>query len=92
MPDADSMPHSRRGVGMIRGRESASPTFKVGDRIRLRARYIQLFPGDSGVIVGVLLDPMRSLFNEYLVQFPDQSKASLFQFQICIDEKAWNIS
>jgi hypothetical protein len=77
---------------MIGNSKSASQTFNVGDRIRLRRRFVHLYPGDSGVIVGVVVDPMRSLFNEYLVQFPDQSNASLFQFQICVDEKAWKIS
>ena len=77
---------------MIGNSKSASQTFKVGDRIRVRPAFARLYAADSGMIVGVVVDPMRSLFNEYLVQFPDHSKASLFQFQICVDEKAWKIS
>jgi hypothetical protein len=83
----------RWGVGkMASDSKSASPTFRIGDRVRLRPGFAHLYAGDSGVIVGVVVDPMRSLFNEYLVQFSDQSKASLFQFQICEFEKAWKIS
>ena len=70
----------------------ASPTFKIGDRVRLHPKFAHLYAGDSGVIVGIVVDPMRSLFNEYLVQFSDHSKASLFQFQIREFEKAWKIS
>ena len=71
---------------MIQVPESAGHRFKVGDRICLRRRFVRLYPAESGVIIGVIPDPMRSLFNEYLIEFPDRSTASLFQFQIYREE------
>ena len=67
---------------MFRSQESSKKTFKIGDRIHLRVRFSHLYPNSSGVVVGVTLDPIRSLFNEYTVEFPDQSKDTVFQFQI----------
>lgn len=71
---------------MIRGPETAKKRYRVGDRIRIRPRFMHLFPADLGVIRGVVTDPMRSLFNEYVVEFADRSSASLFQFQISLVE------
>jgi hypothetical protein len=71
---------------MIRGPETVKKRYRVGDRIRIRSRFTHLFPADFGVVRGVVTDPMRSLFNEYVVEFPDHSSASLFQFQISLVE------
>ena len=67
---------------MFRSQESAKKTFKIGDRIHLRVRFSHLYPNSSGVVVGITLDPIRSLFNEYTIEFPDQSRDTVFQFQI----------
>ena len=67
---------------MIQRTEFAKRSFKIGDRIRLRPRFAHLYSCDFGVIIGVVSDPMRALFNEYVIEFSDQSSASLFQFQI----------
>ncbi len=67
---------------MIRGPESILKHYKIGDRIRVRAQFTHLYPAESGVIVGIVADSMRAIFNEYVVEFPDQTSASLFQFQI----------
>jgi hypothetical protein len=67
---------------MFRSQESSKKTFKIGDRIHLRVRFSHLYPNSSGVVVGIALDPIRSLFNEYTVEFPDESTDTVFQFQI----------
>ena len=56
--------------------------FKIGDNVVVLPRYAQLYASDSGVIVAVIPDPFRPAFNEYTVEFPDGSKANLFEFQI----------
>jgi hypothetical protein len=71
---------------MIQDLGSTEKTFKVGDRVRLRSRFTHLYTPDPGVIVAVILDPMRSLFNEYTVVFPDESMATVFHFQIDLHE------
>jgi hypothetical protein len=74
---------------MIRDPETLKKRYRVGDRIRIRPRFAHLFPADVGLIRGVVTDSMRSLFNEYVVEFTDHSSASLFQFQISlIDSRA----
>lgn len=77
---------------MTSEREITKVAFKIGDHVRLRSRFIQLFGNDSGVIVAVITDPIRSLFNEYAVEFPDRKVASLFQFQIYPEESAIDTS
>jgi hypothetical protein len=81
------MTHSRE-EHMIRSTESARQNIKIGDRVRLRPRFSHLYPADYGVTVGVVLDPMRTLFNEYIVEFPDRTIGSLFEFQIYRDDAA----
>jgi hypothetical protein len=71
---------------MIRETPRTKERYRVGDRIRIRPKFTHLYPGDTAVIVAVVSDPIRSLFNEYTVEFPDDSMASLFQFQIFRDE------
>jgi hypothetical protein len=56
--------------------------FKVGDRVAILHRFAHLHPQDSGSVVEVQLDPIRSIFNEYTVQFSDGSTANLFEFQL----------
>ncbi|HYR43972.1 MAG TPA: carboxypeptidase-like regulatory domain-containing protein [Terriglobia bacterium] len=56
--------------------------FNIGDRIVLLSRFAHLYPSGAGEIVGVQIDPRRAILNEYTVQFPDGSIASLFEFQI----------
>ena len=70
---------------MIGNSQAARQQIKIGDRVCLRPRFSHLYPADSGVTVGVVVDPMRALFNEYIVEFPDHTIASLFEFQIYRD-------
>jgi len=59
--------------------------FKQEDAIFILPRYARLYPGHSGVVTGATADPFRPMFNEYAVEFPDRSSASLFEFQIIED-------
>jgi hypothetical protein len=59
--------------------------FKIGDRIRILPRFARLYPDETAVIVAVLTDPIRSLFNEYTIEFPDGSTTGLFHFQIDLE-------
>ena len=67
---------------MLQELECPTETLKIGDRVRLHPRFTSLFPDELGVIIAVTLDPKRPLFNEYAVEFPDHSVASVFQFQV----------
>jgi hypothetical protein len=73
---------------MTREPTSTVESFKIGDRIRLRRRFTHLYPDQSGVIINVVPDPIRPLFNEYTVEFPNEAKASLFHFQLLRDESS----
>jgi len=56
--------------------------FKTGERIYVLSRFAHLYANDCGVIVKVIADSHRPIFNEYMVEFPDTSFDHLFQFQI----------
>ena len=56
--------------------------FQVGDRVVSLPRFAHLFQSDSGVIIEVRLDPLRPLFKEYRLEFPDGLTANLFEFQL----------
>ena len=58
------------------------PGFKPNDGVFILPQYAHLYPANSGVICSVSADRFRSLFNEYTVQFPDGSKASVLEFQL----------
>jgi hypothetical protein len=59
--------------------------FKPNDAIFILPRYAHLYPGHSAVVTSVTADPFRQMFNEYVLEFPDGSSASLFEFQIIED-------
>jgi hypothetical protein len=56
--------------------------FKPNDAVFILPKYAHLYPADSGVILSVSPDRLRSVFNEYVVQFPDGSKANILEFQL----------
>jgi hypothetical protein len=58
------------------------PGFKPNDGVIILPQYAHLYPANSGVICSVSADRFRSIFNEYTVQFPDGSKASVREFQL----------
>jgi hypothetical protein len=60
--------------------------FKVGDRIHILPKFANLFPSRSGLVMGIKLDPLRPMFNEYSIEFPDGTIANLFEFQILEDD------
>ena len=59
--------------------------FKPNDAVFILPKYAHLYPGSSAVVTSVTIDPFRSMFNEYLLEFPDGSNAKLFEFQIIED-------
>jgi hypothetical protein len=58
------------------------PGFKPNDGVFILPQYADLYPANSAVICSVNADRLRSIFNEYTVQFPDGSKASVLEFQL----------
>jgi hypothetical protein len=56
--------------------------FKPNDGVLILPQYAHLYPANSGVICSVNADRLRSVFDEYTVQFPDGSKASVLEFQL----------
>jgi hypothetical protein len=63
-------------------RPDAMQGFKPNDGVFILPQYAHLYPANRGVICSVSADRFRSLFNEYTVQFPDGSKASVLEFQL----------
>jgi hypothetical protein len=61
------------------------PRFEPNNRVLILPKYAHLYPGDSAVIVGVIPDPFRPMFNEYTVEFADRSTANIFEFQVIED-------
>jgi hypothetical protein len=55
---------------------------KPNDAVFILPKYAHLYPAESGVILSVNPDRLRSVFNEYLVQFPDGSNANILEFQL----------
>ena len=62
--------------------ENVVQHFEIGDSVLILPRYARLYASESGVIVAVIPDPFRRAFNEYTVEFPDGSTATVFEFQI----------
>jgi hypothetical protein len=61
---------------------NAMQRFEIGDRVVVLQRFAHLYPTYSGVVIAVKLDPFRSIFNEYKIEFPDGSRADVFEFQL----------
>jgi hypothetical protein len=45
--------------------------FKPNESVLILPQYAHFYPANSGVICSVNADRLRSVFNEYTVQFPD---------------------
>jgi len=60
--------------------------FEVGERILILPKFAKLFPNKSGLVKSIRPDPLRPMFNEYTIGFPDGSTANLFEFQILEDD------
>jgi hypothetical protein len=56
--------------------------YEIGDRVVVLPRFARLYGTAPGVVTAVKLDPFRSAFNEYTIEFADGLTASLFEFQI----------
>jgi len=56
--------------------------YEIGDRVVILRRFAHLYGSATGMVIGIKLDPFRSAFNEYKIQFADGSVANLFEFQI----------
>ena len=61
------------------------PRFKPNDRVFILPKYAHLYPGNSAVVIGVITDPFRPMFNEYAVEFADRFTTNLFEFQVIED-------
>ena len=59
--------------------------FKLNDAVFVLPKFAYLFLGDTGVVSGVKLDPLRPMFNEYTVEFPNGTAGSAFEFQLIED-------
>jgi hypothetical protein len=59
--------------------------FKPGDAVYILPKFAHLYPAVSATVTGVHVDPFRSIFNEYTLEFPDGSSAKLFEFQLIED-------
>jgi len=76
-PNAQCFPSNLKRFTMKR--------FKPNDVVFILPRYVPLYPGHSAVVTGVTADPFNPMFNEYALEFPDRSRANLFEFQIIED-------
>lgn len=56
--------------------------FKQGDRVFVLPKFAHLYPGDSGIVRSVRIDPFRSVFNSYEIEFGGGATATAFEFQI----------
>src|SRR5437763_11637128 len=56
--------------------------FKIGDPVLILPKFAHLYPTESGTVVLVESDPFRPIFNEYTIEFPNGSRAHLFEFQL----------
>jgi hypothetical protein len=59
--------------------------FKSDDRVLILPKFAHLYPAFRGVVRAVKLDPLRSVFNEYTVEFTYGVKANIFEFQLLED-------
>jgi hypothetical protein len=60
----------------------AMQRYQIGDRVVVLPRFAHLYRSATGIVIGIKLDPFRSAFNEYKIEFADGSTASLFEFQL----------
>jgi hypothetical protein len=63
--------------------------FKSGDAVFILPRYAHLYSGHSAVVTAAKPDRLRPMFNEYTLQFPDGSGATMFEFQLIDDIPAY---
>jgi hypothetical protein len=59
--------------------------FKSDDRVLILPKFAHLYPAFRGIVRAVKLDPLRSVFNEYTVEFTYGEKADIFEFQLLED-------
>jgi hypothetical protein len=59
--------------------------FKSDDRVLILPKFAHLYPAVRGIVRAVKPDPMRSVFNEYTVEFTYGVKANIFEFQLLED-------
>ena len=59
--------------------------FKPNDAVFILPRYSHLYPGHSALVTEITADPFRPMFNEYVLEFHDRSRARVFEFQIIED-------
>jgi hypothetical protein len=63
----------------------AMQRFKSDDRVLILPKFAHLYPAFRGIVRAVKLDPLRSAFNEYTVEFTYGEKADIFEFQLLED-------
>jgi hypothetical protein len=66
--------------------------FKAGDRALILPKFAALYPDSTGVVVSGTADPFRAAFNEYILEFPKGTRASVFEFQIVPDYPEYQLS
>src|SRR5262245_21791469 len=59
--------------------------FKFDDRVLILPKFAHLYPAVRGTVRAVKPDPLRSVFNEYTVEFTYGVKANIFEFQMMED-------
>jgi hypothetical protein len=59
--------------------------FKSGDAVYILPKFSHLYPAASATVVGIRVDPFRSIFNEYALEFSGGATAKLFEFQLIED-------
>lgn len=65
--------------------QRAMPRFNVGDRVLIVRKFSQSYPGNAGVVVGIRQDAIRSILDEYTIEFSDGTKDDFFAFQLLED-------
>ena len=56
--------------------------FKIGDMVLILPKFAHLYAGPTGIVTAFTSDPLRSMFNEYLIECSDGSVANLLEFQL----------
>src|SRR5215813_10269952 len=64
--------------------------FKSDDRVLILPKFVHLYPAVRGIVRAVRPDPMRSVFNEYTVEFTYGVTANIFEFQLLEDLPTYN--
>jgi hypothetical protein len=65
------------------------PRFSVGDKVLLLDKFARSYSGHVGTVVKVKVDMLRTLFDEYTLEFSDQSTGTFFDFQIIEDSSKY---